>query len=77
MVLDPRPLRQVVQSSPDPVSTAAQFLAEMGLWQQQPSHQPQQAARTFPSNLANRRNVGQRHGPAFSGPTPLNDIFRH
>ena len=32
---------------------------------------------TFPSNLANRRNVGQRHGPAFSGPTPLNDIFRH
>ena len=34
-----------------------------------PRQQEPQPQTTFPSNLANRRNVG--------GPTPLNDIFRH
>lgn len=29
----------------------------------------------MPSNLAGQRNVGARSGPAWSGPTPLNDIF--
>ena len=28
-----------------------------------------------PSNLAGARNVGARHGPAWSGPASLNDIF--
>jgi hypothetical protein len=69
---------QAVLSSSDPVTTAAQFLAELGVWQQQnPRQQAPQQQMTFPSNLANRRNVGQRHGPSFSGPTPLNDIFKH
>jgi hypothetical protein len=30
----------------------------------------------MPSNLANARNVGVRSGPAWGGPTPLNDIFK-
>ena len=70
---------QAVKASADPVTTAAQLLHQMGLWaaqgqQQAPQRQPQPA---FPSNLANRRNVGQRSGPGYAGPTPLNDIFRH
>jgi len=70
---------QAVQTSSDPVSTAAQILAELGLWQQEAQQQPQQQQprQTFPSNLANRRNMGQRNGPAYGGPTPLNDIFKH
>ena len=60
------------------VTTAAQLLHQLGLWvAENPRQQAPQPQMTFPSNLANRRNVGQRHGPAFSGPTPLNDIFRH
>ena len=43
---------------------------------QDPTEAPQPQT-TFPSNLANRRNVGQRHGPAFSGQPPLNDIFKN
>jgi len=71
---------QAVQTSSDPVTTAAQLLHQLGVWNGQGQQQPQQQqpARTaFPSNLANRRNMGQRNGPAYGGPTPLNDIFKH
>ena len=34
-----------------------------------------QPALDLPSNLAGARNVGARSGPAWSGPTPLADIF--
>ena len=71
--------QQAVVSSPDPISTAAQILHQLGVWgQQTPQQAPQQQPQmTFPSNLANRRNVGQRAGPGYSGPRPLEDIFRH
>jgi hypothetical protein len=35
----------------------------------------QQAAPVMPSNFTTARNVGNRSGPAWSGPTPLQDIF--
>jgi len=56
------------------ISTRLTILNEASRPRHQATPQPQT---TFPSNLANRRDVGQRHGSAFSGPTPLNDIFRH
>jgi len=70
---------QAVKSSAEPVLAAAQLLHQMGLWQPQvraaqAAPQPQM---NFPSNLANRRTMGQRSGPGYAGPTPLNDIFRH
>ncbi len=34
-----------------------------------------QPAPVMPSNFAAARNVGNRSGPAWSGPTPLQDIF--
>jgi len=67
---------QAVQGSQDPIGTAAQILHQLGAWQPPQQQAPQQQM-TFPSNLASRRNVGQRHGPSYAGPTPLNDIFRH
>jgi hypothetical protein len=51
----------------------AEVLAEM-----QASTGQQQAAQpapAMPSNFATARNVGSRSGPAWSGPTPLQDIF--
>jgi len=52
--------------------------ATIGVWQPQARQQPiHQSQMTFPSNLANRRSVGQRNGPSYAGPTPLADIFRH
>lgn len=41
--------------------------------EQQPAAQQQQ--RVMPSNLAGARNVGARNGPAWSGPSDINDIF--
>ncbi len=38
--------------------------------------QPTTGAPVMPSNLATVRNVGTRSGPAWGGPTPLNDIFK-
>jgi hypothetical protein len=32
-------------------------------------------ATVMPSNLSSARNVGSRNGAAWSGPTPLKDIF--
>lgn len=51
----------------------AEILAEM----QKDSGQQQvaQAPAAMPSNFATARNVGNRSGPAWSGPTPLADIF--
>lgn len=47
-----------------------QILAELG-----GGGGAQRFARLAPSNLAGARNVGGRHGPAWSGPAALNDIF--
>ena len=52
----------------------AEVLAEL-----QGGNQQEQAvapAAVMPSNLAGTRNVGTRSGPAWSGPQPLNDIFK-
>lgn len=52
----------------------AEILAEL-----QGGNQQEQAvapAAVMPSNLAGTRNVGTRSGPAWSGPQPLNDIFK-
>ena len=54
----------------------AQYRTSLGA-RRQSRQQRRSHKRTFPSNLANRRNVGQRHGPAFSGQPPLNDIFKN
>lgn len=53
----------------------AEILAELQGGNQQQGQQAQQAARVMPSNLAGERNVGNRSGPAWSGPQSLNDIF--
>jgi hypothetical protein len=49
------------------------ILAEMQGGGQQA--QAQQAAPVMPSNLASVRNVGARSGPAWGGPSPIQDIF--
>jgi len=52
----------------------AEILAKHGITpgEQQPE---QQRAPVMPSNLTGARNVGARSGPAWAGPTPINDIF--
>lgn len=50
----------------------AEILAELQGAQQEQA----QAVPVMPSNLAGARNVGTRSGPAWSGPQPLNDIFK-
>lgn len=50
----------------------AQVMAEL----QQGNPAPAQAAPVMPSNFATARNVGTRTGPAWSGPTPIGDIFK-
>jgi hypothetical protein len=51
----------------------AQVMAELQQGQQPAA---QGAAPVLPSNFATGRNVGARSGPAWSGPTPLGDIFK-
>jgi hypothetical protein len=55
----------------------AEILARHGIAPGTPQNglTPQQTA-VMPSNLAGARNVGTRAGPAWSGPTPLADIFK-
>lgn len=55
----------------------AEILAKHGLAPQgqQQAAPAAQAAPVMPSNLATARSVGARSGPAWSGPTPLADIF--
>lgn len=50
----------------------AEFLAET----QGGTQQAQTPAPVMPSDLASVRNVGNRSGPAWSGPQSLNDIFK-
>lgn len=51
----------------------AELLKEI---QPQTPQTPQTPNGVMPSNLAGARNVGTRAGPAWSGPTPLADIFK-
>ncbi len=54
----------------------AEILAEIQKEQpEQPAQQQQRPAAVMPTNLAGARNVGSRTGPAWAGPTALNDIF--
>lgn len=52
----------------------AQVMAE--LQQGSPAPAATSAAPVMPSNFATARNVGTRTGPAWSGPTPIGDIFK-
>jgi hypothetical protein len=64
-------LRAECLQSDDPVSVA------MGWYQHKHGGLPaRRAAPAMPSNFASARSVGARSGPAWTGPTPLNDIFR-
>lgn len=54
----------------------AEILAELKPEQGNPPANNGQGAPVMPTNLAGARNVGSRTGPAWSGPTPLNDIFK-
>lgn len=51
----------------------AQVMAELQQGQQQPD--AQRPAPAMPGNFATGRNVGSRAGPAWSGPSPLDDIL--
>lgn len=51
----------------------AELLSEI---QSQSETQPRQPAPVMPSNLAGARNVGNRSGPAWSGPPTIADIFK-
>jgi hypothetical protein len=56
-----------------------ELMAELqanGGGEQPQAQQEQPAARVMPSNFATARNVGARSGPAWAGPTSLNDIFK-
>jgi hypothetical protein len=68
----------------DPASFRERLRAEI-LAEIQGTGQSQAAPQAFshaampsaamPSNLADARNAGVRHGPAWAGPPPLRDIF--
>jgi hypothetical protein len=63
-----------MQASQSPIHTAAELLTQLGVWSPgQP--QNQQRPVVMPSNLAGGRSVSPRRGPAWSGATPLQDIF--
>lgn len=51
----------------------AEILSEL---KSQSETQSQQPAPVMPSNLAGARNVGNRSGPAWSGPPSISDIFK-
>jgi hypothetical protein len=52
----------------------AKIEAEMRGQQAAPANRPNPTV--MPSNLSTVRNVGSRAGPAWAGPTPLQDIFK-
>lgn len=54
----------------------AEILAKHGINPEGQQAEQQQRAPVMPSNLAGARNVGARSGPAWAGPTPMNDIFK-
>lgn len=53
----------------------AEILAEIQGEAEKPQPAPQATPPVMPSNLAGARNVGNRSGPAWSGPQSLTDIF--
>ena len=59
----------------DPVAERERIKAEL-LAEQGGAPPPVQPPLVMPSNIAGARNVGIRAGPAWSGPTPLADIFK-
>jgi prophage DNA circulation protein len=64
-------LREAMIASNDPAGVAMDWYQQVG--GQLPRRQ---SGPVFPSNLASARNVGARRGPAWSGPMPLEDIFK-
>lgn len=65
---------KILKESSDPISAAAVMLNNVGFWSpEQPQYRA--PAPVMPSNFVAARSVAARRGPAFSGPTPLNDIF--
>ena len=70
--------RVLAEVGNDPVAyrerVKAEVMAEMKAGAQQP--QAPQPSLVMPSNIAGARNVGNRAGPTWSGPTPLADIFK-
>ena len=65
---------KILKEASDPISAAAVMLNNVGYWS--PAQQQQQrAAPVMPSNFVAARSVAHRAGPAYGGPTPLNDIF--
>jgi hypothetical protein len=62
-------LRDAMLASDHPVAVAVQWVADQ---RQQQGGAPRRQA--YPSNLSSARSVAARN-PAWSGPTPLNDIF--
>jgi hypothetical protein len=64
----------------DPVAyrakVEAEIRAKLEADAQQQAEPTQQRQQVMPSNFAAARNVGARSGPAWAGPTPLNDIFK-
>ena len=68
---------QAVRTSSEPVTTAARLLFQLGVGNAQVRQQAPQQQMTFPSDFASRRSVGARTGPSYSGPTPLDSIFRN
>lgn len=73
--------RQIAQAEigDDPAAFRAKVEAELRekitAELQQGNQQQEKPAQVLPSNLAGARNVGSRSGPAWSGPTPITDIF--
>jgi hypothetical protein len=63
-------LREAMLQSDHPVDIAARWVA-----QQRRTAPQQRSAPAYPSNLSSVRSVGSRRGPAWTGPTPLGDIF--
>jgi hypothetical protein len=75
-------MRQKIAQGMNPADVAMEWFDHTGGVRNRPlpgeaRHQSRRSiADHFPSNLAGARNVGRRMGPAWSGPTPLNDIFK-
>lgn len=74
--------RQLAQAEigDDPAAFRAKLEAELrekltAELQQGEQPQTQQRQAVMPSNLAGARNVGARSGPAWSGPSTIDDIF--
>jgi hypothetical protein len=68
-----------MQASDDPVGEAMRFAEHFGLLGEPDNSGVARTlgrGPTFPTALESVRNVGARRGPAWTGPTPLADIFK-